>query len=72
MSLPDRGSRLASWLPAVGWLVGVVLLGVHVDAPALLLEAPTLAWGVSLFVVVFALTHYRARSPRGRRSRQPS
>jgi hypothetical protein len=57
MSLTDRGSWFSSWLNVVSWLVAVVLLGVFVRIPTLRLEAPTLAWGVSLAVVMFALTH---------------
>jgi hypothetical protein len=38
-----------------------VLLAIYVRTPALRLEAPTLAWLVSLAVVAFALSHPLAR-----------
>ena len=69
----DRRPWFLSWLAPVGWLVVVVLLGVYVGTPALHLEAPTLAWVVTLGVIVFALTHLvhpRHGSPPASRARQ--
>ncbi len=57
MSLKDKRSGFLSWLAPGSWLVVAVLLGVYVGTPALKLEAPTLAWVVTLGIVVFALTH---------------
>jgi hypothetical protein len=56
MSPTDRGSWFSSWLIVVSWLVAAVLLGVVVGTPALRLEAPTLAWIVTVGIVAFALT----------------
>ena len=57
MSLRDRGPRFWSGLPAASWLLVAVLLAIYVRTPALQLEAPTLAWLVSLAIVAFALSH---------------
>jgi hypothetical protein len=61
VSLKDRGSWFLSWLAPVSWLVVAVLLVLYVGTPAVRLEAPTLAWVVTLAIVVFALTHTAAR-----------
>jgi len=57
----DRGSWFLSWLANGSWLIVAVLFGVYVGTPALLLEAPTLAWVVTLAVIVLALTHLGLR-----------
>jgi hypothetical protein len=59
--LKDRGTWFLSWLSPVSWLVVAVLLVLYVGTPALRLEAPTVAWLVTLVIVVFALTHTAAR-----------
>ena len=53
----DRGSGFLSWLANGSWLIAAVLFGAYVGTPALLLEAPTLAWVVTLAVIVIAFTH---------------
>ena len=51
MSLMDREPWFLSWLANGSWLIAAVLFGAFVGTPALLLEAPTLAWVVTLAVM---------------------
>jgi hypothetical protein len=61
VSLKDRGAWFLGWLSPVSWLVVAVLLVLYVGTPAVRLEAPALAWVVTLAIVVFALTHTATR-----------
>jgi hypothetical protein len=61
MSLRDKGPRFWSWLAALSWLLVAVLLAIYIRTPAPRLEAPTLAWLVTLAVVAFLLGHPPAR-----------
>jgi uncharacterized membrane protein YfcA len=57
----DRRSWFLSWLANGSWLIVAVLFGAYVGIPAQYLEAPTLAWAVTLAVIVLALTHLGLR-----------